>query len=272
MLAGVSGDESEMEMTGQETSSLLKNNDNAPIYGRKSKGNQKLLLLTLTGLLVCFVVATIVLAALLGHNLSNEEDECLNACTTATCLEATSFLMQGLDTSVDPCEDFYKYSCGNWEATNVLPEGFGRYSTFHELGTSNSITLMKALEEPVPEGDDGAVSKARYMYARCMDVERLNTRGNEPLREVVVRTGGWELINVDGNWNLEDDLYRDHFYGSDAFFSIYIQADDFDSNEVIVKVRICSVCVCVCVYVCVCVCVCVCVHIDTNCKSIIAVY
>ena len=265
MLVGVSGDEYEMEMASQETSSLLKNSEDTPLYdGKSKKGNHKLILLALTGLLVCFVVATIVLAALLGYHIANEED-CLNSCTTSSCLEASSFLMQGLDTSADPCEDFYKYSCGNWEATNVIPEGFGRYSTFSELGTSNSIALMKALEEPVPEGDDGAVSKARYMYARCMDVDTLDNRGAEPLQEMITLNGGWELVNVAESepWSLESSLKREHYYGSDAFFGIDIQPDDFDSNVVIIKVLwlyVGMVCVCACVYMHVSVSVCVRAH------------
>ena len=259
MLAGVPEDESDMEMASQEKSLLLKSSENTSIYGGKPKRNHKVILLAMTGLLVCFVIATIALAAVLGHQIANEED-CLNACTSSTCLEATSYLIQGLDTSVDPCEDFYKYSCGNWEANNVLPEGFGRYGTFNELATGNSISLMKALEGAVAEGDDGAVSKARYMYARCMDVERLKARGAAPLKELVTKTGGWNLVNVSESqpgWSLESQLFLEHYYASDAFFSISVQPDDLNSNEVIIKVL--CVCVCVRVSVCACICVCVCV-------------
>ena len=247
-----------MELERQEKSNLLTEDETTPIYGdKKQKGDHKLLLLALTAALICFVIATIVLAVLLGIKEEEELTADCGACTTPTCLEATSFLMQGLDTSVAPCDDFYKYSCGNWEANNVIPEGFGRYSTFSELGTSNSITLKKALEEPVPEGDDGSVSKAKYMYKQCMDLEAISNLGAEPLREIVRLDGGWALINVSEPepWSLQNNLYMEHYYGSDAFFSFGLEADDFNSNEVVIKVDCVSVSVClfVCVYVCLCV-------------------
>lgn len=230
-------DEDDMEMKGQETSSLLKSSEDT--YGGKRR-NHKSLILVLSAVLVFFIVASIVLAALFAYHVVKEEEttEC-DVCTTPTCLEATSFLLQGLDTRVDPCEDFYQYSCGNWEDNNVIPEGFGRYSTFGQLGTSNSITLKYALEEPVPEGDASAVSKAKLMYARCMDVDKLNSLGPDPLKEIVVRTGGWALINVSESlpkWSLEGNLSHEHYFGSDAFFSFGIEADDFNSSVVTIKV------------------------------------
>ena len=244
-----------MEMEGQEKSSLLKEDETTPIYGQKNrKGDSKLLLLALTAALLCFVIATIVLAVLLGIK-EDETNDCSSACTSSTCLEATSFLMQGMDTSVPPCEDFYKYSCGNWEANNVIPEGFGRYSTFSELGTGNSITLKKALEEPVPEGDDGSVSKAKYMYKQCMDLEAITSRGADPLKDIVRGNGGWTLINVSESdpWSLDSNLYLEHYYGSDAFFSFGLESDDYDSNKIIIKVLRISIVLCcvLCVYMCV---------------------
>lgn len=38
----------------------------------------------------------------------------MQICETKDCLRAASNLQQSMDTTVSPCEDFYKFMCGNW--------------------------------------------------------------------------------------------------------------------------------------------------------------
>ena len=218
---------------------------------KQRKGKQNLLILVLVVCILFFVSTTIVLAAILGYRESdrNSESSSGDTCTTSTCIDAASSLRKAMDTSVDPCEDFYKYSCGNWEETNVIPEGFGVWSTFGQLGESNSVALKNALEQPVPEGDTGAVSKARHMYAKCMDLDLINDAKEEPLQELIQTAGGWELVKIPEpeQWSLLD-LAKEHYWRSDAFLRFNIEADDFNSNEVVLKVM-CLVCVGVHIYI-----------------------
>src|SRR3974377_2403075 len=43
------------------------------------------------------------------------------------------FDVTSLDRSVDPCVDFYKFSCGGWIAANPLPADQARYGRFDAL-------------------------------------------------------------------------------------------------------------------------------------------
>ncbi|KAK8783899.1 hypothetical protein V5799_009736, partial [Amblyomma americanum] len=40
-----------------------------------------------------------------------------NACTTVGCKRAVAELSSSIDTSVDPCQDFYSFACGRWGQT-----------------------------------------------------------------------------------------------------------------------------------------------------------
>ncbi|KAI8373907.1 hypothetical protein BD560DRAFT_393943 [Blakeslea trispora] len=49
-------------------------------------------------------------------------------CITKSCVETAASLLQSIDMNVDPCSDFYKYTCGSWIKNAVIPEelaGFG---------------------------------------------------------------------------------------------------------------------------------------------------
>ena len=38
-----------------------------------------------------------------------------------------------MDTAVDPCEDFFEYSCGSWNRLNEIPNDRSSYNTFAKL-------------------------------------------------------------------------------------------------------------------------------------------
>lgn len=48
-------------------------------------------------------------------------------------VSAAARLLENMDMSVDPCENFFEYSCGGWLKTNVIPESSPMYSTFSTL-------------------------------------------------------------------------------------------------------------------------------------------
>lgn len=68
-------------------------------------------------------MATIGLAVALGVELLNKPESIPNLCQTEGCIQASARILASLDTSVDPCENFYQFSCGNWLKENILPKG-----------------------------------------------------------------------------------------------------------------------------------------------------
>lgn len=56
-------------------------------------------------------------------------------------LFAAGSILSKLDQSVDPCEDFYTFSCGGWLKENPIPEDSSFYGTYPWLRQHVDIRL-----------------------------------------------------------------------------------------------------------------------------------
>lgn len=89
-----------------------------------------------------------------------------------------------MDRSVDPCIDFFAYSCGGWIKNNPIPPDQSSWDTYSKMQDQNLAQLRGILDEASsPDPNRNAVTqKIGDYYASCTDEEAIEAKGMDPLK------------------------------------------------------------------------------------------
>jgi len=89
-----------------------------------------------------------------------------------------------MDATVDPCTDFYTYSCGGWMKKNPIPPDQTSWGVYSKLEDENKLILRAILESAATTdpGRDTLKKKIGDYYAACMDEKAIDAVGSRPLK------------------------------------------------------------------------------------------
>ena len=135
-----------------------------------------------------------------------------------------------IDKTIDPCENFYRFSCNGWFQRNPLPADQTSYGRFTELAELNRLRLKQILEETsVPATTRSAnEQKIGDEYSSCMDTATVNKLGLAPLQPELDR-----IAALKTSADLPALLAHLHSIGVLAFFDMESNQDYGDSTAVI---------------------------------------
>jgi endothelin-converting enzyme/putative endopeptidase len=91
--------------------------------------------------------------------------------------------VSAMDKSVDPCVDFYAYSCAGWKKANPVPPDRTSWGRYGQLYEDNLALLRSILERAAAAKDRDAVDqKIGAFYGSCADEAAVNRLGLTPIK------------------------------------------------------------------------------------------
>ncbi|XP_050412278.1 neprilysin-4 isoform X2 [Patella vulgata] len=170
--------------------------------------------------------------------IQTEEGEA-EICLTPACVKAAARLMNAMDDSVDPCENFFDYACGNWNKVNAIPDDRASYNTFGKLRDDIQVMVKDLLNKPPSDKDSAAMKKAKYLYVSCTNETLIDQRGLEPILNLLNELGTWPAV-VGDSWKEEefdliDLIIKLRLYNNKILVDQWVSADDKNSDVNIIQ-------------------------------------
>ncbi|SHO77556.1 Uncharacterized protein MSYG_1898 [Malassezia sympodialis ATCC 42132] len=148
-------------------------------------------------------------------------------CTSRACVQTAHELIQALNESADPCDDFYEFSTGGWRAAHPIPDDAGLFGVGQYVTAQNDEIVREVLARPL---EDRSLSRMDQMnlamlkthYAACMDTRVMDAAGAQHVLDSLAELHG--VLQTPAH-NLTDALVWLHLRGMPALFAVDITGD-----------------------------------------------
>ncbi|KAK2148889.1 hypothetical protein LSH36_477g02015 [Paralvinella palmiformis] len=141
-----------------------------------------------------------------------EKKQKTNLCTTLPCVTVASAVLNSMDPTADPCDDFYQYACGGWTKAHPIPSGQSRWGTFSVMDQQNQVVIKNELA----------------------------SLGAKPLLSLLKTLGGWQVTPGTGSWDIanfdiQSLIEMVHSYGMGPLFYMGVGEDEKDTEHNILQ-------------------------------------
>uniref|UniRef100_A0A915P4C6 Endothelin-converting enzyme 1 n=5 Tax=Meloidogyne TaxID=189290 RepID=A0A915P4C6_9BILA len=220
------------------TSTIMTTTRTAVEPPKKSRRrNYKRLLLGISFLIILFFLIALIVALIVLLYMEKSA-----VCLTPVCVHTAAIILNSMNATVDPCDDFFEYACGNWIKQHPIPDDAPSVSNFENLGQDLELALKDLLESGpdtlinMEETNEEAVKKAKYFYQMCLNESEIMTSWRNVFDQVLHTFGGWPSLESSSQPNIRIRIER--LYGimvskfrADSLFKATVQPDDKNSDK-----------------------------------------
>lgn len=137
-----------------------------------------------------------------------------------------------MEDSIEPCDDFYSFACGEFVESTTIPDEKVSVNTFSVIGDKLQEQLRSLISDKIDPNDSKPFNLAKNLYQACMNKTSIESRGLKPLVDISSKLGGWPVV-VGNGWDSDEQWtwqwavkeFRKVGYSMDYIFDFSVGID-----------------------------------------------
>ncbi|KAI8078350.1 hypothetical protein BDF21DRAFT_363405 [Thamnidium elegans] len=174
-------------------------------------------------------------------------------CSTQECISIAQSILNDIDLNVDPCSDFYQYTCGSWIKKATIAEDRSSTGTLETANDINTDVMRNILEGPYEDAyknllttdkgfhmeDLAHIDKENFQtmqdyYNVCLNTSHINSVGPTPIYLDIAQlenilfpvTDDKSLVSLDHKPLISRTLSMLEGHGVSTLATLFVDADD----------------------------------------------
>lgn len=121
-------------------------------------------------------------------------------CLTNGCITTASRILNSIDSSVEPCDDFYQFACGKFVRETHIPDDKLAVDTFNTLADQIDIQLRTIIDDDIDPNESRVFKLVKKMHKSCMNRTAVEVLGLDAFKQIINDIGGWPAVEG-STWN-----------------------------------------------------------------------
>lgn len=118
-------------------------------------------------------------------------------CVTHGCIKAAASVLDSIDESIDPCDNFYEFACGAYLKNTFIPDDRVTIDSFSVVRDTVQDQLRRIINEEEQPDESKPFVLAKRLNKACLNKTIIEQRGIKPLADMLESYGGWPAVKGD---------------------------------------------------------------------------